>query len=1153
MGEGPGAPKDRALDVAADDAARGDWRAYAESAGDWEYWRRPDGGLRFVAPSCAAITGYEAARFLADPDLILTLVHVDDRARVRDHFAGELAERCPGALDFRIRRRDGEIRWIRHRCRPVRDGDGRYLGQRVTHCDISDAHPADDTFRCLVESSLQGLVIVQDGRVVFANTRGAEILCVTVDALLSRSALDLAAMIHPEDRDMVLARAAARHGDASPRRYEFRVVLDDGRIRTLEVFNTKVTFRSASAIQVTFLDVSGRKETETLYTSLVEGSQQGQFINQDFRLVAVNEAFAAMVGYSRRELMEMEPEELAELAHPAERAATVARHVARVRGKAAASSFEMRFLHRDGSTRWAHLSVTKILYKGRPAVAATALDVTDLHRATEALREGNARLRAIFENAAVGVNLVDARGRFLKTNRRFVELIGRSAQALRQLTLADVTEPEDLPLLDPLLEAMARGSAGFRVEHRFVRGDGEHFWGDLAVTAIRGEGGALLGAVAVVVDVTSRRAVEAELRQRSDRLSAAEACAHLGSWELALDTGALHLSDEFYRLCGHAPGGFAATPERVYACVHPEDREAIAAAVERSRRAAAPFRLELRIVRPSGGVRWVEAVGAVVVGAGGRRRLVASFHDVTARKLADAGRRESEARFLAFLRHFPGPTFLHSSAGELLFANEAYCGFAGRSEAAIRGARLDAFFPGERAAGYLEQDREILATGASRTFEDHLDAPGDPRTFLTTKFPITRPEGRVDIGGIAVDITRRKALEAELRRARDDAEAASRAKSEFLATMSHELRTPLNAVIGGAELLRRTAPSPTQVRYIDTIKTSGELLLALISDVLDFSKIEAGELELERAPFDLGACVEAARTLLAPQAEAKGLTLAVEVAAELPRTVVGDPTRTLQILVNLLSNAVKFTKDGSIHLAATRAACEPTAVRFAVRDTGIGIAEDQRARLFSPFTQAEASTARRFGGTGLGLTISRRLARAMGGEIDVESALGRGSTFAVVLPLLAAESGATAACGAPAQARVDGSPRPLRILVAEDNPTNRFVALEMLKALGHTADVVGSGRAAVEAGVREAYELILMDVEMPELDGVGATLELRACLPAADQPCIVALTAHTSDEDRQRCLDAGMDAVLSKPLRLDRLAALLSRLCAGEASPRRIS
>ncbi|PKL78033.1 MAG: hypothetical protein CVV27_04030 [Candidatus Melainabacteria bacterium HGW-Melainabacteria-1] len=375
------------------------------------------------------------------------------------------------------------------------------------------------------------------------------------------------------------------------------------------------------------------------------------------------------------------------------------------------------------------------------------------------------------------------------------------------------------------------------------------------------------------------------------------------------------------------------------------------------------------------------------------------------------------------------------------------------------------------------------------------------------------------------------------------AERASLAKSEFLANMSHEMRTPLNGVIGMASLLSESQLSPAQQRYADVIRASSESLLALINDILDFSKIEARQLQLEALRFDLPSLLHQTLEMLAEQARAKQLALSLTLDPEIPAALSGDPGRLRQVLLNLGSNAIKFTAKGSVSLQCqiTNADAEGVLLCFSVTDTGIGIPLDQQQRLFAPFTQLDSSTTRKYGGTGLGLAISRQLIELMGGKIGLQSEVGTGSRFWFSLHLRRASSAQVSA--PPSRPRVSHSAEIAKILLAEDNPVNQEVARAMLEKLGHQVTIVPDGCAALSALRTQLYDLVLMDCQMPEMDGFEACLQLRASTSDALDPAVpvIALTAHALQGDRERCLAAGMNDYLTKPVQIDALDQMLSR------------
>jgi PAS domain S-box-containing protein len=471
--------------------------------------------------------------------------------------------------------------------------------------------------------------------------------------------------------------------------------------------------------------------------------------------------------------------------------------------------------------------------------------------------------------------------------------------------------------------------------------------------------------------------------------------------------------------------------------------------------------------------------------------------------------------------------------GVIRVVNPALCSLTGLADSDLIGRRLETLFADWPAEVILDEALEV-----TRGREGHVTrSDGSTIPVLFAVAPLRDAEKTMH-GVICtmLDITHQKRVEEELRAARDSAEAASRAKSAFLATMSHEIRTPMNGVIGMADLLGLTPLTEEQASYVRTIRGSGDALLAILSDVLDFSKIEAGRIELELVPANIRELVQQTVDLFLPRAREKGLELRVSIDAGVPRAVHADRTRLGQVLSNLLSNALKFTEKGSVSVELESRALPDGRVvlSWSVADTGIGIPEDNLQRLFRAFSQGDSSITRKFGGTGLGLAISKRLVELMGGKIWVETQAGRGSTFRFTLPSAVAEIVRRPESSSTERA-ID---RRGSLLLAEDNAVNRRVAQLILEKLGWQVDLVDNGRDAVDAVATKTYDVVLMDVQMPEMDGLQATREIRRRHP--DRPIqIIAVTANATTGERDKCLESGMDAYLAKPLRPGELERVL--------------
>ncbi len=527
--------------------------------------------------------------------------------------------------------------------------------------------------------------------------------------------------------------------------------------------------------------------------------------------------------------------------------------------------------------------------------------------------------------------------------------------------------------------------------------------------------------------------------------------------------------------------------------------------------------------------------------------------DITERKRAEEELKESERKYRTLFETSKDPVYISTVEGAVIDANQAFVDLFGYGPEEILATDVAYLYANpEDRAGF---QRDILETGSVKDCEIRLRSKnGEVLDCLLSSTVRRTVDGTVEgYHGIIRDITNQKRAEHALRQAQESAEAATKAKGEFLAKMSHEIRTPINGIIGNVELLFSTDLSEEQREYMRAVKVSSDTLLSLINDILDFSKLEAGKLRLSAAHFSLRDCVEGTITSLSALADAKDLELLYTVFPEVPDAMIGDEGRLRQILVNLVINAIKFTEQGKVgvEVRLESDSGDEACLHFSVTDTGTGIRSDQQQRIFETFEQEDSSTARNHGGTGLGLSIASQLVQMMGGRIWVESEVGVGSTFNFTVRLGLEDkpeesAGHEVSSTAPIGRSFPESERPLHILLAEDNVINTYLAVGMLKKMGHDVVVAENGKQALDAFCQESFDLVLMDIEMPEMDGVQATKAIRARdgLTGIHTP-IVALTAHAAEGAEERLLEAGMDGYLAKPITVMTLYETIEKLVSG--------
>jgi PAS domain S-box-containing protein len=879
----------------------------------------------------------------------------------------------------------------------------------------------------------------------------------------------------------------------------------------------------------------------------------------DRRSLEVNDAFIGSFGYARSEIIGKTGVEIGLYPHPEEVAAVAGQ----LRAMDRISGMDGQIRGKDGKVRDVLISGEVITSREQKYFLLVAVDVT-LRMQAEAELE---QFRASFENGVVPQGLASTDGRLLRVNDAMAKMLGFTRAEIEGKPFNQFTHPDDRVAGTRTVREMLSGRESARFEKRYVARNGATVWVDVNVTAICAADGTAKYFFGTYLDITKRKRVEEELQESRRRLRLALDSAGMGVWRWDVVANRRYFEDQTCAMLGLNPANFRGTLEEFLGAVHPDDRDTLKAVLARTLEQDAPYECEYTAIWPDGSKHSIATRGRLLRdGEGKPLRIDGILWDQTERVRASQALRESEERFRQLASVFPQTIFEADLTGRFTYLNEGGFRMNGVTHADLeKGIEVMEFVAPEDRQRVMEDMRKCVET-MSGGYTENRAVRKDGTRFDTLVYaaPILSQGQIKGLRGIVLDISERKQAERRLQEANRllesataranemavQAELASKAKSTFLANMSHEIRTPMNGLIGITGLLLDTDLTAEQRRFVETLRASSDSLVFLINDILDLSKIEAGKVTLEVIDFDLGKLFGNLATLMAPRAAEKHLEFTCTLAPTVPVRLRGDPGRLRQVLTNLVSNAFKFTKAGKVGVTAEVEQESPheAVLRFSVRDTGIGIASDKIGLLFNKFVQTDDSITRRFGGTGLGLAISKQLAELMGGKIGVCSEENRGSEFWFTARFGKQASVKSASESSP-KARPAGPTRPdvgrenFRILLAEDNLTNQMVAVGILKKLGFQVDVVADGRKAVEALRTTPYDLVLMDVQMPEMDGLEATRMVRAAGSESLNHAvpIIAMTAHAMEGARSTCLDAGMNDYIAKPILPAALSAVLEK------------
>lgn len=976
-------------------------------------------------------------------------------------------------------------------------------------------------------------------------------------------------VVHPGDREtLLLAWSAALEGGEYD--IEHRIVVEGETlwVRELAEFVYSAAGEPLSVVG-TVQDITERKlileqldDERRRLSDIIDGTHAGTWEwNLQTGECHFNERWAEIFGYSLEELPPFDIDTWTTFTHPDDYKRANSLLQEHFKGESDYYECEVRMKHKDGN--WVWISDRGRLISrtadGRPLLmSGTHMDITGRKLADQELKASEQRFRNMAENTADWLWACDLQGQHIYSNQVAIEFFGYGFEEFKAIDTISLIHPDDTPLFLSTIENAVKQKSGWKnVIMRWKSRQGDYLSLESSGVPILGSSGDVIGFQGVDRDISERIKAEQALKESEFFLKESQRLGNLGGWRADLVTNTVMWTEGIYAIL-KMPLDYKPDLQTALDFYPPGSHERVVESLNKTLATGEPFSVEVELVDSEGVLKGVEIRGFPHYMDGRIDYLMGTLQDITERKRSI----ENLQKFWLAVEQSPNSIKITNLNAEIEYVNQRYEEITGYSRSEAIGQKPD-IMKAEN-VGQITDIWKALQAGKNWSGE-YANQRQDGSEYIEQVYisPVRQLNGQVThYLLIQEDITDKKRMAEELNayhhhleklvksrtleleQAREAAEMASRSKSAFLANMSHEIRTPMNAILGMSYLLQRDLHEAGQLDKLSKINGAGKHLLGLINDILDLSKIEAERLTIEETAINMGSIVDHACSMMMDRARSKGVAFIQEIDPLLREiTLSGDPLRIGQILINYVGNAIKFTEHGQIVLRVKMLSQTDlnVEVRFEVQDTGIGMTEEQQSRVFEAFEQGQSSTTRKYGGTGLGLTISRHLARMMGGQVGVNCSPGVGCIFwfKVTLKRIDQSNLPAPAAKVAVDFRHDAT-----ILLVEDNEINQEVAKQLLESTGLVIDLAWHGGEALERVKSRHYDLILMDMQMPVMDGLEATSLIRQ-LPGYGSVPIIAMTANAFEEDRQQCMAAGMNDFLAKPFDPDTLFAMLIRWIPG--------